>query len=820
VSTAGYSALSRALSRFSSLSAWTKVRVLLATALVVSAAPPLIGLSQADSGAQYPVQYISGGDRYFSPDGDAQEDTLPVSYYLGADAQVGWVVKDGTGSVVKTEPAAPQTPFTWHEISLDGSSDAGVLPVGQYTLDITATTASNITGTTIVDFGVTRGVIAQLTTPTAGSTLSGTTEPIALETGPGLIAGSSITSAYPQATVDGEYSSVNGTINATSLTGTIDTTNAIDGANLLSAGIGWRDPLGAFHSYSTPGVSVTIDNPVQITSAPSDHYVLPGVAGESGDVNYWLSRPATVTVTVTDATGATVATPVDGDAEVRGSQTATWDLKTAGGTDAPDGVYDVTIKATDDKTRSDSKSFKLGIWRGGLGNLTLSPSTSPVSGDLTASFAATLPPGSAVQSIFYNGVGSEPAHTFFGFPSGAPWSSTIQTNPQWGGTSFFSGAPDDDYDVTAEVSWLDPLGGYHGDTSDPTSVTVANDVQVRVSDYLVPTWVTPGRDGTLPKWTGSVAVSEPTDLTFDVKNANGDKVDSGTADGSNGFGQIDWTPPADTPDGVYSVVVTATDRTTQNTSQATLKLGVDTRSPGTISEPISMTAGDDLVFTPAAGVQPQSVLFWRDDQQFLGSGQLADDGSWHYTLQDYNIPSLGDHTVYASVFVNESFSTATLYSAKVDVTVSNSGTVTALSAGSTWFDPSLFDSLGVTYTLDSPGTTVIDLLDDQQHLVATLQSDFPAHGGSNFFNWDGTDVNGDPVPAGSYDLRVTSTGGDATVTSKTTQVTLARDLRCPRRQRRLRVPSHRGLRCRRRAVLHRAVRVPRGANVHSRQHCR
>ena len=773
-----YALSARAMDRLAAMPAARKLRALLVVLLLISIVPPLAGLAHATSGAQYPIQQVDGGDRYFSPDGDGQEDTLDVQYYLGAAATVSWTITDAGGATVKTAAGQSEPAFQWQTIHLDGSSDTGTLPAGQYTLNITGTTASNLTGTTLVAFGITRGPIAHLTAPTAGQTIAGTSVPASLVTDTGLPSGASITYAYMQSTVNGDSSYLSSSINSSTLTGTFDTTQAIDGDNLLSASVDWTDPLGGGHAYSTPGVSVTVDNPIRLTSVPSDHYIAAGVTGEDNHFYYTLSRDATVTMSVADSNGNVVATPIDHAAQTRGSQSPTWDLNDSAGNPVPQGVYDVTITAVDSANRSDSKTFKLGIWRGGLGSMSLTPATSPVSGDLAGSFSATLPPGSALQSVSYNGTTADNAHSFYGYANGAPWDATMHTAPQWSGYGYYDGTADGQYDVTAQVGWLDPLGGYHGDTSDSTPVTVSNDVQVHAYNNT-PVWLTPGADGTLPAWSGNVAISEPTDLTFDVKNASGDVVDSGTADGSSPYGsaEIDWTPPAGTADGVYDVVVTATDSTTQHTSQATLQLGIDTRSPGTISEPVSMVAGNDLVFTPADGVTPQYVAFYLDGNHYVGYASPADDGTWHYTLQDYDIPALGDHTLRAEVGINESpFGSATLDSPSVDLTVSNSGTITGLTAGSSWFDPALSDGVSLDYTLDSPGTVAIDLLDGQDQLVAPLAGGIAARGGSNSFYWDGTDSSGTAVPAGAYHVRVTSTGGDQTVTSKAVAVSLSRDL--------------------------------------------
>lgn len=752
--------------------AWRGPRRLVAAAAAIAtvvatlaALPPVA--ARAGSAPQYPIGSVSGGDRYFSPDGDGQEDTLDIQYYLQSPAQVGWTITDAGGTVVETGAAEPVTASS-HDLVLDGSADAGELPNGRYTLNLAATTASNVSGTTLVDFGITRDPVATLSAPAAGSTISGDSVPVAISTGAGLPAGATISNVSMAAASGGTDSYVYGYFAPPS--GSMDTTGATDGVNLLSADVQWTDPLGGWHSYRTPGVSVTIDNPVRITYAPSDHYVVAGAADDYGSTNsYTLSRAANVTVTVSDGS-TTVATPVAAEAQSAGSHLLDWDLTAAGG-DLPEGVYDVTISATDDAHRSDEKSFQLGIWRHGTGTVATAPA-SPVSGDLTATFTPSLPVGSTINSVGFDGESADLQHSLYLPPRyEAPWSSTTATAPTWSYGYFSGGAADGDYTVTADASWTDPLGGYHDTTSAASPVTIANDVQIRFAGS--PSWLTPDADGTVEPWTGYVALSEPAALSVVVKDDDGHQVGTGTADG----GSVTWTPGADLPDGIYTVEVTATDSTSGHTATTSQQLGIDTRSPGTLVAPGALTAGSELVFTPATGVVVDYVTFYRDGGQYLGYGQPDEDGAWHYPLDAQSLPPTGDHQLYATVGVTEpSFGSATLYSATVPVTVSNSGRVTAADASDHWFNPTLNEVLDVHYTLDSPGTVDIDLLDGDHNVVATLLRDTAASGGDGYFYWDGADVDGQPVASGRYELRVSSTGGDGTQSDKSMPVTLQRAL--------------------------------------------
>jgi hypothetical protein len=178
---------------------------------------------------------------------------------------------------------------------------------------------------------------------------------------------------------------------------------------------------------------------------------------------------------VSNGTG-TVATPVDAVAQDMGYQQPTWDLTDSAGNALPEGVYDVTITAIDDAARSATASFKLGIWRHGTGAVATSPAN-PVSGNLTASFTPSLPEDSTIQSVYFDGETADQQQSLY-LPgtSTAPWTSTTSTTPTWSSSYFYGGAADGDYNVTAEVDWTDPLGGYHYTTSAGTAVTISNDV--------------------------------------------------------------------------------------------------------------------------------------------------------------------------------------------------------------------------------------------------------------------------------------------------------------------------------------------------------
>jgi flagellar hook assembly protein FlgD len=87
------------------------------------------------------ISIPSWNERYFSPNGDEQEDTATVYYCLGQSANITSTVIDETGTRVRTLEDAVSHPgnsqCTNNQVSWDGKDDAGkVVADGVYTLGL------------------------------------------------------------------------------------------------------------------------------------------------------------------------------------------------------------------------------------------------------------------------------------------------------------------------------------------------------------------------------------------------------------------------------------------------------------------------------------------------------------------------------------------------------------------------------------------------------------------------------------------------------------------------------------------------------------
>jgi hypothetical protein len=99
--------------------------------------------------------------------------------------------------------------------------------------------------------------------------------------------------------------------------------------------------------------SGTTSTPLSITGLA----VNPTPVAKSGVVGYSLSEPATVTVVITNARGATVRILTTATAQAAGIQSLPWDRRDARGRRVPGGTYRVTVTAAAATTTAASAEF-------------------------------------------------------------------------------------------------------------------------------------------------------------------------------------------------------------------------------------------------------------------------------------------------------------------------------------------------------------------------------------------------------------------------------------------------------------------------------
>ena len=317
---------------------WMRRALLAATAWCVLLAP-------AAQAADPPEVQNLSADRYFTPNGDGNEDIARVTFGLTEPATVDVTIADTNGTVVrKALNHAPQpdswnsSAFEWNGLDNDGTE----APAGQYTYTVRAETSSGATATATGHIGIVRSVPAQLTAPAAGATLSGDVDARLVPT-PGYTLssvqfysreGASLSPFSLPKGQDGSYSyRVNSALMA-------------NGDNRLEGRMVWYDAFNQYHYY-TAQVPVTVSNPVRFSGLSRDAAFSPNGDGVE-DVTTTSVRlangAADITVRVLDADGAPVKTLFSGQHDP--FVNLTWDGTDADGTPMPDGEYDIEIAGT------------------------------------------------------------------------------------------------------------------------------------------------------------------------------------------------------------------------------------------------------------------------------------------------------------------------------------------------------------------------------------------------------------------------------------------------------------------------------------------
>ena len=257
----------------------------------------------------------SFSERYFSPNGDEQEDTTRVYYCLSATADLDATVVDAGGTKVRTlesgvaHTGSPYCPDGYNNsLTWDGKDDAGkVVADGAYSLRLHAVDGAGQSGDASSRLGVDTRTPGALTTPAAGETVAGSVRWVFTPTdGFGL---DLVTVGCHSGSSGGGSS--NAPAGDGTFTGTLDTTNCTAGANKLDAWTSWHDPFNQYHSWSASAVAVTVGNPPRL-SVPSfsERYFSPN-GDEQEDttrVYYCLSATADLDATVVDAGGTKVRT--------------------------------------------------------------------------------------------------------------------------------------------------------------------------------------------------------------------------------------------------------------------------------------------------------------------------------------------------------------------------------------------------------------------------------------------------------------------------------------------------------------------------------
>jgi flagellar hook assembly protein FlgD/PKD repeat protein len=750
---------------------WAKIALIGAGLVTVG-----VGSAMAGPTPLTVAVYQSASHRYFSPDGDGQDDTLTVYYCLSASSNVTIDVTDPAGHSVRTmesgvsHQGSDSCPSWNNAVVWDGRDDAGVvLPGGVYTVRVRATDGAGQSGEDNVQVGIDTRVPGALTSPSPGDVVSGT---LAWTFTPAAGFGPDAVGVYCDGAWLGSSSAANpdGTF-----TGSGDTAPCAAGANSVVATASWTDPFGYRQAWTAPAVSVTVNNVpgLRIYQPMSHRYFSPDGDGQDDAVTvyYCLSKNASVTTTVIDGTGATVRTIAAADA-VSGypncpgwNNSVTWDGRDDGGVVLPGGVYTVRVRAVDAAGQTGQDDVQVGIDTRSPGALTSPRPGDVVSGTLAWTFAPTSGFGLDTISVYCDGTwlgsssAANPDGTFTG--SGDTASCLAGTNP-----------------IVATASWTDPFGYPQWWTSPPVSVTVNNVPGLRIYQLASHRYFSPDGDGQDDSVTVLYCLSKDASVTTTVTDAGGAAVRTIDADhAASGYpgcpgwnNSVVWDGRDDgnavLPGGVYTMHVRAVDAAGQS-GQDDVQVGIDTRTPGALTSP---AAGDVVsgtlawTFTPTTGFGLDTVSVYCDGAWLGSSGTANADGTLTGSGDSASCRA-GTNPIVATASWTDPFGYPQWWTAPtVSVTVNNAPDLRIYQPAShRYFSPDgdgQDDSVTVLYCLSRDASVTTTVTDAAGATVRTIAADnavsgYPGcPGWNNAVAWDGRDDGGVVLPGGVYTVRV------------------------------------------------------------------
>ena len=746
-------------------------------------------LAQAASSPTVTV-YQSASHRYFSPDGDGQEDTADIYYCLSESANVTITVTDSGGQGVRTLEDGVSHPGQdscsgWNNYaSWDGKDDGGkVVPDGVYTVHVHAVDAAGQIADDSVQVGVDTRLPGALTTPAPGDSLSGTVKWVFTPaTGLGV--------SQVQVSCNGAYLGSVTTAGADgTFTGSGDTTGCVAGANSLAASAYWADPFGVGHWWSAPAVPVTINNVPQVTvyQSASHRYFSPDGDGQedTADIYYCLSKDAKVTVTVTDAGGSAVRTIESAAAKTGNTYCpgwnnyASWDGKDDGGKVVPDGVYTVHVHAVDAAGQIADDSVQVGVDTRRPGALTTPAPGDSLSGTVKWVFTPATGLGVSQVQVSCNGA-------YLGSVTTAGADGTFT------GSGDTTGCVAGANSLAASAYWADPFGVGHWWSAPAVPVTINNVPQVTVYQSASHRYFSPDGDGQEDTADIYYCLSKDAKVTVTVTDAGGSAVrtiESAAAKTGNTYcpgwnNYASWDGKDDggkvVPDGVYTVHVHAVDAAGQIADDS-VQVGVDTRLPGALTTP---APGDSLsgtvkwVFTPATGLGVSQVQV-SCNGAYLGSVTTAGADGTFTGSGDTTGCVAGANSLAASAYWADPFGVGHWWSAPaVPVTIANPPGLSIPSGTERYFSPNgdgQEDTADIYYCLSKDAKVTVTVTDAGGSAVRTIESaaaktGYPnCYSSNNYTTWDGKDDAGKVVPDGVYTVHihaVDSGGGTGDATTR------------------------------------------------------
>jgi Ca2+-binding RTX toxin-like protein/PKD repeat protein/flagellar hook assembly protein FlgD len=716
-------------------------------------------------------------ERAFSPDGDGQDDAVSVTYCLSEAANMDIWVTSGSGARVRSVEdgvshaggscSAVQSQFSW-----DGKDDDGrVVADGVYTAHLQGHSADAQSGDMTIRLGVDTRAPGALSTPAPGSTLSGTVAWVFTPTAGFELDSVSVGcqgggwSTSPEPGPGGRYA------------GELDTSGCANGANQLQPSASWTDQFAQSHSWSAPGVAVTLRNPPQLTVQTAARSFSPDGDDQEDTASggYCLTQPAQVDIWVASASGTRVRTIEDGkdhDAEGCGWSPTwfSWDGRDGGGQVVPDGVYTVHLLARNAGGDSGGATLQLGVDTRSPGRLTTPSADAVVSG--TTAWAFTPTAGFDLGGVSVSCQGG-----------GGGWASSDTPGPdgRFTGELDTSGCGNGPNQLQAAATWTDQFGQAHSWSAPAVAVTVRSAPQVSVLSGE--RYFSPDGDEQEDAVSVSYCLSQAATVDIWVTDSSGARVraiEDRTAHDSAGCGWgqnvFSWDGKDDrgrvVPDGLYAAHLTAANAA-GDSGDVSIRVGVDTRRPGALTTPppgAELTGPVPWELAPAADFRLETASVSCQGGPAGSAGTAGDDGTFTGTL-DTSTCTDGDNRLTALVSWTDPLGGWHSWSAPpLPVTVRAAPQV-SITSPERYFHPGggQEDTVDVSFCLSQPATVDVWVTDGSGARVRTVESGVERAWASCswWFTWDGKDDDGRVVADGVYvaHLRARTAGGSASEAS-------------------------------------------------------
>jgi flagellar hook assembly protein FlgD len=540
-------------------------------------------LASAASAAELTVSELSS-DRYFSPNGDGQEDAISRSYYLSGTAKVTVTIRDSKGSLVRTVQGNVTESPGWYSFSWDGTKENGkAAGNGVYTYTISASSTSEGAASASGRIGIDTEAPGVIKTPKSGQTVSGTTafslQPSSSE---------SVESVEFRAHCADYYwysyeSCLLGTAMTPELEGafgiTADVSELTAGTNKLAAYVAYSDPFGEYHN-ETVSLPMTVSTSEKITNVSSESYFTPNGDGQddTGSVSYFLYSTAKVTTTIKNSASEVIKTLASGQEQGYGYNSFEWDGTTQAGKAAPNGLYTYTISTNDGYGSPALVTGKIGVDREAPGTLSTPKANEAISGKQRFVFKP-----SSVESVeevsFYSRCARGDGSWYW---CQVAQSTVAEKNGTFVASGDVSRLIEGSNEIEVDIHYQDPLGAHH---SEWLAIPVAAAAPENVEDDTADRYF---GDDQEPETSVSYFLTSPGKVTITIKNAAGETVKTALSEeqayGSNRF-SWDGSNSADkpAPEGVYTYTVSATD--SYGSASVSGHLGLDRRTPARLSAP-------------------------------------------------------------------------------------------------------------------------------------------------------------------------------------------------------------------------------------------